>query len=95
MTTDWEEQLSRVIGDVLAHRLSNGLRGVYKSYKRGIKSFEKNLTQYLQEEANLLPPREALEDFFQDVQQVHDAVNQCEIKLHKFISTKLNLPTEI
>ena len=69
----------------MAHRFSNGLRHIYKAYRRTTHSFEKNLTQYLQEEAELLPPREALEDFYQDVDQLRDAVDQCEAKLEQLI----------
>ena len=85
---DWEEYLSYVTGDVIAHRLYNGLGRARQSFKHILNSFEKNITQYLQEEINFLPPREEVEDFYQDIHYLNSKIQNCEEKIKNIIQTR-------
>lgn len=67
MEIDWEEHFSHVVGDVPAHQLGRFMRGVGDTVTRIRESFSQNINEYVHEEAELFPPQEALQDFFQDI----------------------------
>jgi len=67
---DWEEYLSQVVGDVPAHHTGNVVRRVKNFSKKARAILYQNINEYAHEEINLFPPREALEDFFQEVDEV-------------------------
>ncbi|MFY7698311.1 MAG: ubiquinone biosynthesis accessory factor UbiJ [Legionella sp.] len=64
---DWEGHLARFTGDMVAHQVGSIFRSGF-SYTRKInQSLQKNLTEYLQEEARMVPSREELNDLFHDI----------------------------
>ena len=64
---DWEGHLARFTGDVVAYQVGSFVRQGL-SFKRQIKdSLRTNITEYLQEESRLFPPREEVADFFKDI----------------------------
>jgi ubiquinone biosynthesis protein UbiJ len=69
---DWEEQLSRYIGDIGAHELGRAVRGAQAQGKRigGISA--QNLSEYLTEEARLLPHRYEFDAWQEDVEATRD-----------------------
>jgi ubiquinone biosynthesis protein UbiJ len=54
---DWEEQLSRLTGDVIAHQLANMTRRAGKALRYGRRTLEQDIGEYLQEELQVLPAR--------------------------------------
>lgn len=60
---DWEEQLSRLVGDVAAHQLGNLARGIGRWSREAGASLTDDLGEYLREEARLVPPRAEVEEF--------------------------------
>jgi ubiquinone biosynthesis protein UbiJ len=78
---DWEELLSRFIGDIPAHHLGR-LTGKFKAWTDMTrKIFSQDVSEYIHEEIDLFPPREALKDFFQDVDAVRMDTDRLEAKL--------------
>ncbi len=73
---DWEEQLSHLTGDLIARQIGNFMRALSDWAKRSGTSLQKDITEYVQEEAQLLPSRAELQDFFADVDEVHHAVER-------------------
>lgn len=69
---DWEEQLSRLTGDIAAHEIGRGVRAVLWEGERIGRSGRENLSEYLTEEARLLPHRYEVEDFLADVDTLRD-----------------------
>ena len=69
---DWEEQLSRFTGDIAAHEIGRGVRAVSREAARVRRSSEQILSEYLTEEARLLPHRFEVEDFIADVDTLRD-----------------------
>jgi len=69
---DWEEQLSRLTGDIAAHEIGRGARAVLHEGTRIGRSMRDNLSEYLTEEARLLPHRFEIEDFLSDVDGLRD-----------------------
>lgn len=60
---DWEEQLSRLVGDVAAHQVGVVLRGVRDWGRRGADHLRRDVGDYLQEESTHLPRREEVDEF--------------------------------
>lgn len=64
---DWEGHLALFTGDVVAHQLGSFFRHGLE-FKRQISgSLRHNVTDYLQEELRVFPPREEVNDFFHDI----------------------------
>lgn len=58
---DVEEDLSRLVGDVVAHRLVSGIRSLHEAQLRGLHSLTGNVVEYLAEEQALLVTRTMLQ----------------------------------
>jgi len=70
MDIDWEEQLSRLTGDVIAHQLGNTARRAASALRNGRRILEQDLGEYLQEELRVLPTRIEIESFSTDVSRL-------------------------
>lgn len=67
MDIDWEGHLARFTGDVVAHQVGSLVRQGL-SFKRQISSsMRRDVTEFLQEELQVFPPREEMNDFFKDI----------------------------
>ncbi|WP_133140589.1 SCP2 domain-containing protein [Legionella genomosp. 1] len=79
---DWEGHLARFTGDVIAYQLGSFLRQGMDLKNRVEDSLRSNLNDYLHEEARLFPPREEIDDFFHDVDQLNLDVERLQAKLN-------------
>lgn len=90
MEIDWEEQLSRFTGDLIAHRVGNLLRSAGGWAADSSTTLGLNIQEYLQEELRLLPGRLEIECFLGNVDSLRDDVERLQARL-----TRLqNRPTE-
>lgn len=80
---DWEEQLSKVTGDMAAHTLGNVSRTLFSWKKRNNDSMKMNMGEYLQEEIGLLPGRNETDAFMQDVDKLRNDISRLEARLKK------------
>lgn len=85
---DWEEQLSKLAGDVVAHQVGNNLRGVLKWAYRGRKHLGQAFGEYVTEEKQLLPTRFEFEEWRDAVDDTRDAVERLEARI-RLLSSKL------
>ena len=85
---DWEEQLSKLTGDVFAHELGRGLRGARRESERVGRSMRDNLSEYLTEEARVLPHRYEVEDFIVDVDALRDDADRLEARIARLEKQK-------
>jgi ubiquinone biosynthesis protein UbiJ len=83
---DWEEQLSRLTGDVIAHQLGNTARLGRRVFRHGLATLEKDLGEYLQEELRVLPSRIETENFSADVTHISMAVDRLTARLKRLQS---------
>ena len=86
---DWEEQLSKLTGDLVAHEVGNLARGLLDWGGRQTRTFEQNLQEYLQEELRLLPSRPEVEPFLGDIDRLRDDTERLEARI-KRLQGKLN-----
>lgn len=81
---DWEEYASRFIGDVPTYHASRFLQKVGHWFSNTEQSMTQNINEYLHEELNWLPTREALADFFTEIDQIRMDVDRAEAKINHF-----------
>ncbi|MEO0972260.1 MAG: hypothetical protein AAFX85_04135 [Pseudomonadota bacterium] len=60
---DFEEELSRLVGDVPAHQLGSAVRGVGDWLARAGSTLQRDFGEFLQEESRDVPPREEVQRF--------------------------------
>lgn len=70
MEIDWEEQLSRLTGDVIAHQLGNAARHARRFLARTRSTLEQDTGEYLQEELRVLPSRIEIENYMAGVSRL-------------------------
>jgi len=78
---DWEEQLSHLTGDIAAHEIARGVRAARREGARIGNSARDNLSEYLTEEARLLPHRLEVEDFLDAVDALRDDTARLEARI--------------
>ncbi|MCZ6829789.1 MAG: SCP2 sterol-binding domain-containing protein [Gammaproteobacteria bacterium] len=80
---DWEAPLVNNLGDVVGHQLAQGLRGLFGWGQQASASFIRQLDEFIHEEARLAPPRQEVEDFYQDLEQLNLRVDRLQARLRK------------
>lgn len=74
LSWDVEEDLSRLLGDIPAHRLVGVARALHANGLRGLEGLAGNLGEYLTEEGRLVASQGELEGFYREVAELRDAV---------------------
>jgi ubiquinone biosynthesis protein UbiJ len=85
---DWEEQLARVTGDVLAHQLGNAARATGSWLRQGRATLEQDLSEYLQEELRLVPTRIEIENFIEDVSRLGMDADRLEARTRRLLAKR-------
>lgn len=80
---DFEEELSRISGDLPARTVANAARGAAAFAERLVSTLGENSSEYLQEESGQLPPRLEVEAFYADVAELRDDVERAQARLDR------------
>lgn len=80
---DWEEQLSRVSGDMIAHQIGNGVRELGHWLKRSKRSFEMDIGEYLQEESQILPAKAEIDRFVSNVDKLRSDIDRLQARVDR------------
>lgn len=78
---DFEEELSRLTGDVAAHHLANLARDTVDFGRRARDTFMQNVSEYLTEESRDVPLRAEVEEFLARVDGLREATDRLEARL--------------
>ncbi|MGD0489989.1 MAG: hypothetical protein ABSC32_00465 [Steroidobacteraceae bacterium] len=78
---DLEEELSRLVGDLPARRLSLAAQGTLRWIKQLGRTAGQNLAEYLQEESRDLASKTEVEEFVQGVDRLRDTAERVEARL--------------
>lgn len=81
---DVEEELSRVVGDVAAHRLAEFGRGIRSWASAARSTMGDNVREYLQEESRDLPTRYEVDRFSSRLAVLRDDVERLAARLRNF-----------
>ncbi len=80
---DWEEQLSRLTGDLVAHQTGELVRGGQKWLADAGARLQADLSEYLQEEARLLPTRYELDEFLDGVDRLRGDTDRLAARVQR------------
>lgn len=80
---DWEGHLAQFTGDTIAYQLGSVVRKGLAFKQQFSASMQQNITEYLQEEIRAFPPREEVEDFFNDIDDLSLHVERIEAHIHQ------------
>jgi ubiquinone biosynthesis accessory factor UbiJ len=78
---DWEEELSRLVGELPARRLALAASGVLAFAARVRRTAGENLAEYLTEESRDLVNKPELEEFLLGVDQLREAADRVDARL--------------
>ncbi len=80
---DWEEHLSRLTGDTIAHQAGRTFRGLSGWATRTRSAMRENSADYLRDETNHLPHDWELSEFSEQVDDLRDRVEQLAINIER------------
>jgi ubiquinone biosynthesis protein UbiJ len=84
---DFEEDLSRVVGDVAAQRVGQGVRRFSTWPGEAAGSVARGAAEYLTEESHLLATPLQVEEFAKNVDQLRDSVERLEKRMDRLADT--------
>jgi ubiquinone biosynthesis protein UbiJ len=78
---DFEEELSRLVGDAAAHQLANVARSALDFGRRALGTFGRDLGEFLTEESRDLPTQPELEAWAGQVDRLREDADRLEARL--------------
>jgi ubiquinone biosynthesis protein UbiJ len=78
---DWEEPLSTLFGDSIAHELGRGIRGFASWARVAAETLAWDVGEYLREERRLSPARLEVDDFAGHVDETRDDVERLSVRV--------------
>ena len=87
MDIDWEGHLAQFTGDVVAFQIGALVRKGMEFKNHLSQSMQMNVTEYVQEELRLVPSRNELDDFFNDIDELSLHVERLQARINQFLST--------
>jgi len=79
---DFEEKLSQLLGDTLAHRIFSKIKNTKKSLGNAGKKIIDQTKEYIYFEAKSLATRKQVEQFYNDIAKLRDDVERAEAKVN-------------
>ena len=82
---DWEEHLSQITGDILAHQIKVQVKHVAKFGKFFFRTLKMNIQDYLQHESQVTLSSEEVESFIQSVTDLQYNVDCIEAQIQRLM----------
>ncbi len=82
-SVDWEELLSGYLGDVAAHQLGNGGRAAAQWLAEMRATFERDIAEYLRNEAELLPERWQIRQYLAAVDELRTDIDRLDARIKR------------
>lgn len=83
LNIDWEEQLSRLLGDAAAHQVGRFWRGFQSWGRQTGDLLGRNTGECLQRELQVLPPRPAVEQFLSAVDALREDADRLAARIER------------
>lgn len=80
---DWEEHISHLTGDIIAHQIGEGFRKLTQWSKSNNRSCERDISEYLRYETDSLPLGWEVEEFMEGVDKVRSDVDRLEARIRR------------
>lgn len=81
LNIDWEEELSKYSGDIIAHQAMRCFKSLRDYTNGAFSNLQEMITEYLQEESQLLPTNYEIKKFMQEVDELRFAVDRLDAKV--------------
>jgi ubiquinone biosynthesis protein UbiJ len=78
---DWEEELSRLVGDLPARRVSLAARAALAWAQGFARTAQANVAEYLQEESRVLVSRPEVQEFLSEVDVLRETADRVEARI--------------
>lgn len=91
---DWEEHLSHITGDMVAHKVGNFVRDIFSWGQQTTDTLGQDVAEYLQEESETLPNRDEVENLISQVDVMRTDVDRMEARVQRLQSRLLALHSE-
>ena len=83
LSWDFEEDLSRIVGDIAAHRIASALRSFTAWQKQAAQNLAENTVEYLRDETGTLPAPQEIATFSSEVDRLRDDLARLEKRLQR------------
>jgi ubiquinone biosynthesis protein UbiJ len=80
---DWEEPLSKLLGDSVTHEVGRGVRGFLSWARKASETFAFDMGEYLREERHLSPTKLEVDEFAVHVDMARDDVERLEVRISR------------
>ena len=80
---DWEEHLSHVVGDIVAHQVGNVTRDAFTWGRSVFNTLAQDTAEYLQEESHSLPSDAEVIPFLADVDELRAGVDRLAARVNR------------
>ena len=84
MELDWEKPVVDALGVISGHWLAQGIRFTGRQFNNLKEIAEQNVSEYVQEELQLIPTRIEIEGFRDDVESLKESVDKLAEKIETF-----------
>lgn len=89
MDIDWEGHLAQFTGDVVAYQIGSVVRKGLAFKKHVRESLRRDITEYLQEELRIFPPREEIDDFFNDIDELSLSAERLAASVNQLLANRI------
>ncbi len=83
---DWSEHLSALLGDFLSYRLERGVKQLQSWGARSRSSLQQDVAEYLQEEAQTLPPAYRVEQFLGQIEELRSDADRLQARVDRLLN---------
>ncbi len=85
---DWEELLSKLVGDIIAHQAAQVAHNVSGWFKESAEAMKMNTAEYISEEARLTPAEAEVNYFMDQVDELRMGVDRLEARIKRLSSNE-------
>lgn len=89
LNIDWHEPLAQLLGDPVAHTLATGLETLSGWILQTAKSVSQDISEYIQEEAQVTPSESEQQHFFRQVDQLRSRTDRLNAKISQLKAYQL------
>lgn len=86
---DWEEHLSHLAGDVVAHQVGTLFRDLKAFIRRGAEVIGRDASDYLRFEKEMLPLKEEVEEFLSGIDTLRSDVDRLEARIKRLVNQRV------
>ncbi|MBI5448421.1 MAG: SCP2 sterol-binding domain-containing protein [Gammaproteobacteria bacterium] len=82
---DWEELFSPYLGNSLTHHMGRAIKKMKKIVQKNSGLLKENIKLYTQEEVKLFPPKEEINDWYDEISRLKDDVARAEARVERLM----------